>query len=98
MKTETRFIGGRKFTMTQLGVCTANHVALRLAKPFAGLMSKAFEAGRKAPTQSDILDGIERALTVMSGRDINFLLKKLAAKTTVSAPRRQERAEGMAAP
>lgn len=86
MKKEQRVIGGLRMEMEQVGVQTGNEIVLRLSRPAAALMARAFKAGHKTPTQEDVINGMASALRELQGRDLRFIVKKLAEKTTVWMP------------
>lgn len=87
MRTEERVIGGFRYKMQQLGTQTGNQVLLRLSRPAAALYSVAAKrGGMKSINAEDVIGGLEHALRELQGRDLAYVVKKLAGKTEVYLP------------
>jgi tail assembly chaperone len=84
MKTETNTIGGFKYSMEQVGTEDGEQIVLRLARPLAGLLSRAASKGLKEANVTTLLaTGLGPALAQLKGSDLRFVRTKLAAKTKV---------------
>ena len=87
MKTDTRIIGGFKYTMEQVGMETGEQIMLRLSKPVAALFSHAAAKGiTEASFREVAMMGIAPAVAALSGKDLRYVRKHFAAKTQVWLP------------
>jgi hypothetical protein len=87
VKTETKVIGGFKYTMEQIGAETGEQIVLRLSRPLIAFFAKAAAKGLTEASVAELaISGIEPAIQALSGRDLRYVRKKLVEKTVVYLP------------
>jgi hypothetical protein len=87
MRIETKTIGGFRYRMEQVGMEEGEQIVLRLSRPVAALFSRlAGVAGGSTSIEQLAASGLEPLLQTLSGRDLRYTRKKLAAKCVVWLP------------
>jgi hypothetical protein len=87
VKTEERVIGGFRYRMTQVEMDVGEQIVLRLGRPVTALFSRVAEGGtNQANLKRALIAGLGPALAELSGKDLRYVRKHLAARTVVFLP------------
>ncbi len=86
MKTEERVIGGFRYRMTQVPMDVGEQIVLRLGRPVAALFSRVATETNEISFKRALIAGIGPALAELSGKDLRYVRKHLAANTVVFLP------------